>query len=498
MSATSPSRRGLVLFAVLVIVGSAVLVATTVVFLVGGEVAGGANEREVLRVRAAGLSAVQAVAARLASQRSSLLEGGTPLIDGELVLWESGDETATARLVPLDAAGATLVAENAKIPLTGASLESLVATGAIDESLAGRLLALRDGGPKLGSVDALAQARGGADGLTPVELFGPLDRLAASLSVDPRERRDQALEARVGTGDGTVPVRDLLTALSYEPPLRADGSPRLRLDVEWTDDHRGGVDAALGSGSSVALEAAMKEGEPTLGSLFAAWRVKHAEPKEWHAFLDGVTLGDGPVEGRIDVMRASAAALRALPGITREIAERIVREREGLPSDARRSIAWLAERSILTPDECAALVERATTRSVLWRVRVVATITRAKEIGPRPGVVFEAVIDCSEARPRIAALRDFTGIDTVAAMLLSAPPRDASEEATSPSADANESGDLGDIERLLDLDETADDAEMDVEEESSTVEPGGSPAVDVPGAMPVPARRGAGRWRPAR
>lgn len=492
-------RRGLVLFAVLVIVGSAVLVATTVVFLVGGEVAGGANERELLRTRAAGLSGVQAVAARLGGQRQLMIEGGTPLLDGELVLWETTGETATARVLPLDASNATLVAESARVPIVGATVESLVATGAMDESLAGRVLALRDGGPRLGSIDALLQPRGGADGLTPVELYGPLDRLAASLTRDPHEQRDRALEASVGIADGALPVRDLLTALSHEPPIRVDGSPRLRIDGEWTDDHRGEVDAALGGGSAVVLEAAMKAGQPSLASLFAAWRAKHPDPREWHAFLDGVTLGDGPIEQRLDIMHASAAALRSLPGVTKDIAERIVREREGLPVESRRSIAWLAERSILDADGCAALIERATTRCLLWRVRVMATIVRAKETLPRPGVVFEAVIDCSAARPRIAALRDLTGIDTVASMLLSEPPRAQGEQANAPSdgdAPTGLSPNPSERGEEPEMTEPADPPEDRPEAQPSGASDAPS-STDAPKPSDVPARHGVGRWRRA-
>lgn len=494
MSRAGRPRRGLVLFAVLVIVGSAVLVATTVVFLVNGEVSGGANERETLRMRAAGLSAVQAIAARLGSQRSLMIEGGTPLIDAEITLWESDGETATARLVPVDATDALLVAENAKVPIAAATVESLVATGTMDEGLAGRVLALRDGGGRLLSIDALLTASGGADGLTATELFGPLDRLGASLSRDPRERRDRALDARVGTSDGGVPARDLLTALSYEPPIRADGSPRLDLDQEWTDDHRGGVDALLGTGSAALLEAAMKEGEPTLAGLFAVWRAKRPDPKEWHAFLDGVTLGEGPIEGRVDITRASLEALRALPGVTRETAERIVREREGLPVESRRSIAWLAERSILDADACTALVERATTRSFLWRFRVVATIVREREAQQQRSVVFEAVVDCSDPRPRLAVLRDLSGLDVIVSMLGNAGAEsDGRSEAPAP---------LEGLEAFSRPEAAIEEFDADPEPEplpetDESMEPTPESTGSGPAASDVPGRRGVGRWRRA-
>ena len=489
----------MVLFAVLVLVGSAVLVATAVVFIVSGEVAGGANEREVLRMRAAGLSAVEAIAARLGSQRNVMLDGGAPSIEATLELWETGGETATARLLPVDSRGATLVAEPSKMPLALASIESLVASGVVNEGLAGRAIGLRDAGPKLLSIDALLRPRGGADGLTAGELFGPLDLLGSSVIADPRAARDRALAARVAQdsgsparSEGSAPLREILTTFAFEPQLRADGAGRVRLDVEWTDDHRGAVDALLGGGSAALLEAAMKGGDASLTALFASWRSRHQAPREWHAFLDGVALGDGPALDRVDIMRAPLEVLRMLPGVSREVAERIVREREGISGESRRSIAWLAERELLNADGVAALVERTTTRSFLWRVRVEATLARSGGEAIRPGVIFEAVIDCSEERPRIALLRDLSTIDTVASMVAAMPQRsleesfdvDAAEEASVPAATPEE----GDGEVM------APALEVDVEAGSaaSTSE---SSEGSQGGAQQTPARHGIGRWR---
>ncbi|MBL9120131.1 MAG: helix-hairpin-helix domain-containing protein [Phycisphaerae bacterium] len=488
------ARRGLVLFAVLILVGSAVLVATAVVFIVGGEVAGGANEREVLRLRAAGLSAVETVAAKLGAQRSVMLEGGTPLLDETIELWDAGRETASARLLPVDAWGSTLVAESGKVPLGAATIESLVDTGAMDEGLAGRVLALRDAGPRLLSVDAMLASRGGADGLTVSELLGPPDSLAVALSADGRERRDRALEASVGANamSGSRPVRDLVTTFAFEPPVQSDGSPRVRLDGEWTDDRRGGIDAILGGGSAALLESAMKEGSPTFGTLFAAWRSKHADPREWHAFLDACALGEGPFEDRLDVLRATPEALRSLPGISKDIAERIVREREGLPAEQRRSIAWLAEREIIDAETCAGLVERATTRSFVWRVRVHAALARNGEPATRPGVVFEAVIDCSAARPRVALLRDLSALDTVATMLASAGAKATADE----EAEDDDASDTIFPEAIAEMPPMDEVIAPEPPEDSASTPPSDAGSAPAPPTSPsFPSRHGVGRWR---
>ncbi len=493
---TPCNRRGLVLFAVLVIVGSAVLVATTVVFLVSGEVSGGANEREALRIRAAGLSAVHAVAARIGSQRSTLLEGGAPLVDREIVLWETPEEIATATLVPVDLSDATVVAENARVPLAVATIESLVASGAIDERLAGQILAARDAGRAPGSIDALLAGAVG-DGLAVEELYGDIEQIARSFSEEVSDARERTIQAGIARAEGRVAMRDFLTTLSYEPPVAIDGTQRLRLDVEWTDDHRGAVDALLGTGSATLLEAAMKEGEPTLASLFSLWRKQFQEPAQWHAFLDGVTLGTGPHEHRLDLSRAGIEALRTLPGITREVAERIVREREGLPVEARRSIAWIVERGILDGDALDALVELATTRSLFWRFRVVARIDRPRELSQGRRAIFEAVVDCSEERPRIAALRDLTGLETVAQLLL----LQREDGRDGPSADeldpVLEAFSSGDVDEPLDESEAIDvplEELTDADPAFTLPDSGGSA---MPAPIESPGRRGVGRWRRA-
>jgi hypothetical protein len=493
-------RHGLVLFAVLVIVGSAVLVATTVVFLVGGEVSGGANEREALRTRAAGLSAVHAVAARIGAQRSSLLEGSAPLVDREIVLWESPSETAIATLVPADAFDTLLVAENARVPLATATVESLVASGSIDERLAGQILAARDAGRAPASIDSLLAGAAG-EGLAVEDLYGDLEQLARGLSVgradQPADEGERSIQAGIARSEGRIAMRDFLTTLSFEPPVAIDGTPRLRLDVEWTDDHRGAVDALLGTGSADLLEAAMKEGDPTFASLFSVWRRVFQEPAQWHAFLDGVTLGVGPHEHRMDITRAGVEALRTLPGVSREIAERIVREREGLPVEARRSIAWIAERGILDADMFESLVDSATTRSLLWRFRVVVRIERPREAPQGRRAIFEAVVDCSEERPRITALRDLTGLETVAQMLL------LREE---NAGDGSSTDELDPVLETFASDAFGEMLDEPLEEDPEESFPSDSDSAftfpegvgsELPPNVETPARRGVGRWRRA-
>jgi len=489
--------RSFVLLAVLIIVGSAVLIATSVIYLVSGEVAGSQNERDNSALRAAGWSAVQAVAARLGAQRSAVLEGGSPTIDEEITLWEVDGEIAIARLLPVSARGDRLVAENAKVSLHTATVESLVATGAMEAGLATRVIAVRDAASgRTGSIDALLRSRGGADGLSPDELYGSLEQLtrtlAAEQSDDARERRDARLERDVFLDGAVVPIRDVMTTFAFEPRVRTDGSPCIDLTQEWTDDRRGGLDTLLGAGSSKLLEAAMKVENPSIAGVLAAWSATHPETKEWHALLSNITIGGGELADRIDVQRASAVALRALPGITVEIAQRIVRERETMGAASRQSAAWLVEQGLLERDQFAAIVDRVTTRSFFWRVRVETTLESPSPRSARRAfddeggdgrrtVIFEAVVDLTREQPRIALFRDLTGLGTVAQLIRASAAMPLREE-------FDPIDPIGDLPRS-DTDPSIDPAVAESGDPSET-DP-------VSSAPQPPTGGGVGRWRRA-
>ncbi|MFO0827952.1 MAG: hypothetical protein U0572_07345 [Phycisphaerales bacterium] len=419
-------RRGFVMIAVLVIVGCAVLVATGIVFLVRGEVAGTTNSTDSLRMRSAAWSAVQAVAARCASQRDRLLIGGAPSLESSFALWEYPDETATALLLPIGPDGERLVAEAARVDLRSATADSLVATGAVSEDLATRVIAARDA---LGGGAVLPESLlfGRSAAISPEDLYGPLDDVQLALDEDADVRSGAALERLLSGGSSPRGLADLLTGFAEEPSIASDGRRRVALAGAWDDERRNAVDALLGEGSAIVLEKASKEATDE-SALFAAWRSKHPDPKEWPVFLDGTALDDAPSRlGRLDLLRAGPAALRSLPGIDDERAARILRERDALPEDARRTTSWLVERSILTPEEFTAIVGRLTTRSFFWRVRVGVKLApahlRADAEDSGRAAVFEAVIDLSEPTPRIAMLRDVGSLETIAQLLGAAAPQ---------------------------------------------------------------------------
>ncbi len=486
-------REGFVLVAVLIIVSSTILIATGVAFLVRGEVAGSSNAAESTRMRAAAWSAVQAAAARLGAQRSEILAGATPSLEPNFVLWEAPREVANATLLPLGPAGETLVPEGAKLDLGQATSEELAATKALDDELIRRLLARRDAVGRPLDIDALLGGAGD-DAVTMADLHGPLEELSLGIDEDARVRSGDALRDLLAGGAQPRGAADLLTAFAYDAPLDASGEPRVALSGEWTDDRRGSLDALLGSGSARLLEDSIKDGKGDEAAILAAWRSKHPDPKEWAIVLDRLAWSNEWVVGKVDVMRASAAALKALPGVTDEIAGQIVRERDAVPAEERRTAAWLATRGIIPPGTFVDLAPRLSTRTLFWRVRVAV---RFDEEGSREGpdeegdelgrtMVMEAVIDVSGNEPRIALLRDVSALDTVVQMVLAVPPPEA------PSSDSATSSDRPETEPPPPPPEPES-----IEPPPPPSAPEPAPAAQPSTAPSVPHVPGVGRWRSA-
>ncbi|MBL9147972.1 MAG: hypothetical protein JNM94_04690 [Phycisphaerae bacterium] len=483
---TRGRRRGVVLLAVLVLVGCAVFVVTGIVFLVRGEVAGAKNSVDGAQLRAATWSAVQAYASRLAAQRDRVLRGDNPIVEPSIVLWEANDETAHAALLPVSPDGARFVGEASRIELRTATALALTSTGAVGDDVAAAILGARDaaGGAAVQPESLLGAGQGA---VTLEALYGPLDELTLALDDDEAVRSGEALERLLAGSVQPRGLADLLTGFAEEPSFRASGEPKLHVAGEWTDERRGAFEVALGSGAASLLEGVTKEtANPTLGNLFAAWRGKHPEPKDWLTFLDAMAADDRPViVGRLDIMRAMPSALRSLPGIDDERAARITREREALGEEERSTPAWLVTRGILTADEFAAIVDRVTTRSFLWRLRIHVWLAPPGDDAvseDRRFAVIDAVIDLSDRVPRVAWMRDVSSLEAAVSILASAPsaPSEPMGEAVEPIAE----------------DEVS--VEPPAPEEPSTVAPA-EEATPAPSDTSEPAKprypRGAGRWR---
>lgn len=437
-------RRGFVLLVVLVVVAAAVLAVTGTVFLVRGEVAGTANAGEAVRTRAVAWSGVQAVAAALGAARGEILAGGEPMIEGRFTIWEAGGERGTVRLLPIGPAGRTVVPENAKVDLARLDVEGLVRSGCLDADAAARVIAARDaaGGRPLDLAGLLAH------GARPEDLHGELDdEFLASFGASfgdvesgdeeaATAARDAALDIARGTARPPRGLAELATVFAFDPPIDAEGTPRILLSGELDSAARGTLDERLGDGAADAL-ARLAADATDEAALLEAWATVRPDPPAWSALLDTVTLIDGGLdEGRIDLLRADEAALRTLPGVTDDAAARIARERDAVDADERRDPSWLVGRGILDAATFRALLPRLATRSLFWRVRVEGRVERVEDGRERPSeapaasrVILEAVIDLTGDRPRLASLRDVTALPDAVRMLASLPEPEERPEA---------------------------------------------------------------------
>lgn len=482
-------EAGFVLLVVLVVVAAAVLAVTGTIFLIRGEVAGTANAGEAVRTRAVAWSGVQAIAATLGQARGEILAGGDPIVEASFTVWEEGGERGTVRLLPLGPAARTLVAENAKVDLGRLGAEDLARSGALDADAAARVVAARDAcGPRPLDLSSLL-----AHGALPEDLHGELDEafLAAFGDADSDDAelaaasRDAAMAIARDAAPAPRGLSDLATVFAFDPPVRADGSPRIVLSGELDAAEREEIEELFGEGAAAALERVAADVADE-AALLAAWASVRPDPAAWSALLAAVTLIEGGLdEGRIDLLRADEAALRALPGLPDEAPARIVREREAVPDDDRLDPAWLVKRGILDAETFRTLLPRLATRSLFWRVRVEGRIERLAGEGEPTAAsrtILEAVIDLTGERPRLASLRDVTALPDAIRMLAATPEREVAVEPEE--------------ESVADF-TPENDVRSDVPEPSpTTIDADPAPAAPV---EPVPAARsgatGIGRWK---
>lgn len=411
------SRRGTILLVVLVVIAIAALTGTTAMYLGEAGVSAEAVSIKRVQTRALAWSGVQAAMAELADQREALLDGAAPELTESWDLFT--DASGVRGVVRLRAIGTAGVAasETAKLDVNSATAEMLGRVKGLTPELASAIVAARASRP-FSSVQDLLRV----PGITPEMLVGT----AASGPDEPRSGGSRS------AGDGLGPavrLADLLTVFSFDPNVQAGlgeagaehrGNLRLNLDTPWSDRLGQAIDARFGEGASRAVKGLMDGGAKfkTLADVVAAARSGGLEPKAWGEVLDVFTVTDDPfLLGRVDVNLAPVEVLTAIPGISLEAAEKMAAARAGLDEQARRSVVWPLTEGFITADDFAKAVDRITTRSTQWRVRVEAgymlpsadgVAGRTDEAPLADRMVLEAVIDVASERPRVAYLRDVT------------------------------------------------------------------------------------------
>lgn len=387
------SRRGSVLYAVLVVIAVGALACTTMIVRAEAQQATVRSGLERMRLRAVAWSGLQGVVAEMESQRGELLDGGAPLLTREWTMWESGGRRGVVRLLPYDSRGEELArSESVCLDVNLATPEMLAKLPGMDAALAGKIVAAR-GARGLGSPEAL----GGA-GLTAGVLLG-----------------DEAA--------GEEGVLRFLTAFACDVNAQAGvtregrghaGEPRVHVEAGWSPEVEGELKGRLTATGLAAAKAGLEaNGAKTETVLIAAARKAGAESMALGEMLDVLTVRDDAYpRGLVDVNRASAEVLACLPGLDAAAAERVVQSRSGVSAEDRRNVAWAVEAGLLTPEQFEAAAGWMTTRSVVWRVRIEAAIevagAESSESTVERRMVWEAVVDAASPEARVAYLRDVT------------------------------------------------------------------------------------------
>jgi len=481
-------RRGSVILAVMVVMAVALLIVVGMLSVVRGEVAAASTAPRTTQSRALAWSGLQAIGTSLDRQRDRILDGAAPTLRRQIVLVDDDRRLGVVRLLEFGSDGQTLVAEAGKIDLNSVDLESLAATGLVDEALARRIIEHRDrlgGGRFRSEIDLLA-----VPGVNATLLYGTLDRLV----LDPRVGvpRGAGREQRGVTVQGLL---DAVTVHGIEPALQRSGVRRINLNRPWSSELGERVDERFGGGASTALRQLMQAGttfdrENRIAEVLAQFNVP---PTEWNDILDAFTTESGDLHGgRLDLNTASAEALLSLPGLTPPQAAQIVREREALSEDELAARTWPLLRDILTPEQFGAIAHRVTTRSWTWRFRMAAGEVDAEDPdGPLLNpVVWEVVIDLTAPAWRIAYLRESTLLPLAAAW-------SADSDDEKDDLDADDDDWIGDGTEENGADGAADDDPLTtpqattatVESRRATPTPrpdGSTPPAEGPGA-PAPA-----------
>lgn len=447
MTIRVPSRRGVMLAAVMLIVVMVALMGATLVAATGAQSHGTNASLSRRQARALAWSGVQAAMAELADQRSELLKGGAPKLTREWTLFQSGGRRGVVRLVPVSPES-DVIPEASKLNVNVAPEDALAR---LVGPAAERVVAARQAGPlaAVESIDLEARPSAAApDG----------DSLAGS-GAGIKEPRASLAAASVGEpaaeGESSGDPRRVLTALSCDPDVQSGLGPggeehagrrRINLARGWSKELGEQIAARFGADGAQAVERVMSAGTKfaSASDIVSVLRQLGVPAQEWGVLLDAYSATAGPyVPGRIDINSASAEVISCVPGITAENARAIVGARSRVTEANRAMITWPLSEGILSVEQFQGAIDHITTRSLQWRVRIEAGVViggarRGRVDGSGSGfrfesdsgatprdesisgaeqaagddwsgrVVYEAVIDVAGERPRVAYLRDVT------------------------------------------------------------------------------------------
>ncbi len=445
----SSLRRGSALLAAVMVITLTALLVTTMVMAVDSASAGVKSSRREADLRAIAWSGIQGAMAELEAQHSELMKGGEPHLTAQWEAWKDGDLHAGVRLIPWGKAEDAPLAqsESAKLDLNRATPAMLRRLPEPFQRRAGDIVRAR------------------AKPLTTVESLGVLtwaDNVALYGEPEGENARARSMGglSRMVTPEPTPGLADLGTVFSFDPDVqlgvvdagRAAGSgdsgagqPRVHVGTKPDDPAMKGIEDRLGKAGADAVRALLgsKDNLDSTSRIVGALRSQKVAPELWGEILDFLTTGDDAFRlGRVDINRAGAPVLGAIPGIGPDIAPSIVEARQRLDPATLIDVTWPLREKLLTPDQFQQASDWLCVRSLQWKIRVEASMSRQDTAGDRPdspaggaAATWEAVIDVSDGTARLATMRDITHL-ALSGKLRLEPPETPEPEPAPPGATA--------------------------------------------------------------
>ncbi len=124
--------------------------------------------------------------------------------------------------------------------------------------------------------------------------------------------------------------------------------------------------------------------------------------------MDNTTINPSPlIPGRINVNQAPKTVLAGIPGMTDEILDKIISEREPNPTETddrnRRHETWILQEELVTLEEMKSLIPFLTAGGNVYRVQSIGYFDRGG-----PAVRIEIVLDATVEPAKVLFFRDLT------------------------------------------------------------------------------------------
>lgn len=453
------TRHGSVLMAVLVVVAMGAALGTSALLSVQSHRAGTDAEVRRAQSRALAWSGVQAAMREVAAQRDALLAGGRPDLTGSWTLFEDDlGRQGVVRLIDLDGEGEGLAAaESAKLDVNRATEEMLARLPGVGEALAKRIVEERARGA-FSSAEELLRV----PGVTPELLYGAApaelaEELPGAAPVEPAapeaesrglgQSRARRSDARGAAHELTAPLDlapaaliDLVTVYSFDPNVIAGlgeleghrGELRVNLNQPWSEDLGRVIARIWNDDVAQGVQRVMNSGVTFKADsdIVKEMRKFGVTTDFWGMVLDAFCTSDDQYRvGRVDVMNARPEVLACLPGLDMDAARRIVERREQITREQALTPAWIVDappgsEGAVTQEQYEQAADWVSVRSLQWRVRIEVGFTLADSALDAEGeagaageaelidrAIWEAVIDASAERPRLAYLRDVSMLE---------------------------------------------------------------------------------------